>query len=77
MPVELATWASKQARRENSDLSKKVRFLLQEWRATVEKAELAAQAAAEAQRKSEIQTAVSAALRKKGQTSKAKRNAKG
>ena len=72
MPVELATWASAQARHENSDLSKKIRSLLNEWRANVEKAERAAQAAAEAQRKSEIQAAISAALRKKGRTPKAK-----
>jgi hypothetical protein len=72
MPVELATWAAAQARREGGDLSKKIRTLLRRWRAEVEVAE----AAAEAQRQAEIQAAIAAALRRKGQAPNTKPQSK-
>lgn len=68
MPVELAIWAAAQARREGGDLSKKIRTLLRRWRADVD----AAEAAAEAKRRAEVQAAIAAALRQKGRAPKAK-----
>ena len=73
LPVELATWASAQARREDSNLTQKIRDLLRDWRTDVEKAERASAATAEAQRQAEIQAAVSAALRRKGKPPQPKR----
>ena len=59
VPADLAAWASAQARREGSDLSKRIRAFLRQWQAEVQAAEVEAAA----QRQAEIEAAVAKALK--------------
>ena len=59
VPADLAAWASAQARREGSDLSKQIRAFLCQWQAEVRAAEVTAAA----QRQAEIEAAVAKALK--------------
>jgi len=66
VPADLAAWASAQARREGSDLSKRIRAFLRQWQAEVQVAEVAAVA----QRQAEIEAAVAKALKTQARTRK-------
>jgi ribosomal protein S20 len=62
VPVDLATWAGAQARREGTDLSKKIRGFLRQWQAEIVAAEEQAAAEATVRQQAEIEAAVQAAL---------------